>query len=121
MFDFLFDYSQFMTRGDCGNWHRWMIILYIVSNLFIWAAYITIPLSIIFAKQDYVMRLLYNNYNTLQLRFAFAGFIFFCGMGHLFDNVLAFAYPTYHFFAIWHAITAGFSWHTVILLIRLRQ
>lgn len=110
-FENLFSVSDWPPRWHCGRWsdfHGWM---YIISDLMIWTAYFTIPVTIIrfiARKQDIRFTRLY---------FLFAAFILACGATHFLD-ALAFWLPMYRFSALMRLITGIVSWVTVFYLVK---
>ncbi|MEO5683908.1 MAG: PAS domain S-box protein [Chitinophagaceae bacterium] len=110
-FENLFSISDWPPRWHCGRWsdfHGW---LYIISDLLIWTAYFTIPVTIIrfiARKQDIRFTRLY---------FLFAAFILACGATHFLD-ALAFWLPMYRFNALMRLVTGILSWLTVFYLVK---
>ncbi|MEO6316740.1 MAG: PAS domain S-box protein [Chitinophagaceae bacterium] len=110
-FENLFSVSDWPPRWHCGQWSEFHGWLYIVSDLMIWAAYFTIPVTIIrFISRKQDMRF-------TRLYFLFAAFILACGATHFFD-ALAFWLPMYRFSALIRLITGIISWITVFYLVR---
>lgn len=107
LFSKLFDTSDFPARWYCGNWtaqHGWT---HIVADALIFGAYIAIPILI-----------LYYMYKRPDVPFPrigwfFAGFIFFCGTGHLME-ALIFWWPNYRLDGVIKVGTAVASWATVV-------
>ena|GEM_PF-5955334 len=99
----------FPARWHCGHWtsfHGW---LYIISDLFIWAAYFVIPFLLIrFIRQRRDMP--FN-----RMFWMFGLFIFACGTTHLLD-ALIFWVPVYRLSGLVRLITAVASWGTVLAL-----
>lgn len=114
MWDFLFDAARFVRRGNCGEWEESMALLYATSSGLIAAAYLAFPLALILVHPSVQAMA-----ESSRIRWAFAGSIFLCGMGHL-EGVLAFGWPAYHLFAVWHGLTAIVSWYAVIILVNYR-
>ncbi|MEO7934153.1 MAG: ATP-binding protein [Chthoniobacterales bacterium] len=108
----LFDTTDFPARWHCGNWSDFLGWLYILSDLAIFAAYVAIPLAIVFfifvRRQKIVFPTLY---------WFFAAFILSCGLTHLIDATI-FWHPWYRLSALVKFITALASWSTVILILR---
>lgn len=108
----LFKYQDFRPFGQSGNWtvfHEW---LYIISDLFIWAAYFAIP----------ILAVLYSIRNRKKIRLKslytlFIGFIIVCG-ATFFINALLFWLPIYRFSALIHFLAAVVSWVTVGYVIK---
>lgn len=115
MFEFFFDAERFVPRGHCGLWHPSMELLYAFSNLFVFAAYIVIPVALTYIKPNYE-----SLAQSRTIRLGFASFILVCGIGHL-EGVVAFALPMYHLFAAWNLFTAAVSWSCIALLIMHRE
>src|SRR5262249_18453473 len=115
MWDFiskLFDTAGFMPRWDCGQWtaaHGW---LHILSDLAIFGAYAAIPAVLVF------FALRRKDVPFLPMFWLFAGFILFCGTGHLVESTL-FWQPWYRLSGAVKVCTALISWATVIGLIPL--
>lgn len=109
--EFFFDPARFVPRGHCGLWDEKVMVLYMVSNVLIWAAFMLIPTILLFMTTDYqaIVR-------DKPLRVIFATFIFFCGLGHL-EGVFSFYWPTYHLYAIWDMLTAIVCWIAVGMLL----
>ena len=106
----LFDTTGFTPRSACGeSWNPALIWLHIGSDLFIWLAYLSIPLVLLY----FVRR---RDLPYPRLFVLFALFILFCGFGH-FLEALMFQYPLYRLSGVWKALTAVVSWATVIALV----
>ena len=106
----LFDTQGFMARWNCGQWttlHGWVHIL---SDLAIFGAYAAIPvaLAVFISKRKDVP---FN-----RLFWLFAGFILFCGVGHLIEATL-FWWPWYRLSGLMKLSTAIISWITVLALL----
>ena len=110
MFSKLFDTSDFPARWYCGTWsdlHGWV---HICADFAIFAAYMAIPCVICyFALQR-------KGLPFLKVYWLFAGFILFCGFGHLVEATI-FWHPWYRFSALVKVCTALVSWGTVFVLI----
>ena len=107
----LFDTNDWPQRWLCGNWtdfHGW---LYILSDLMIWAAYMTIPLILI---RFVVVK---KGVPLLNVFYLFGAFILLCGLTHLVD-ALMFWWPAYRFNALIRLMTGLVSIATVVALIR---
>jgi PAS domain S-box-containing protein len=112
MFEFvaeLFDTTGFVPRKNCGEWTPSLIWMHVGGDLFIWLAYISIPLILLHftRRRD----LPFPRMFTL-----FALFILACGFGH-FIEALMFKYPLYRLAGVWKVFTAVVSWATVFALI----
>ena len=109
-FSNIFDTSKWPPRWYCGEWtdfHGW---LYIISDLLIWASYMTMPLTIL-----YFIKKKKKNIFFPKLYFYFGAFILLCGFTHLIDAVI-FWIPIYHFSALMKAFTALISLVTIVEL-----
>jgi PAS domain S-box-containing protein len=110
VFESLFDTTGFRPRGECGIWSPEWIWLHVASDIFIWLAYMSIPLVLVFfarRRTDLPFR---------NLFWLFASFILACGFTHFIDAIL-FYIPVYHLSGVVKLITAIVSWLTVIVLI----
>ena len=106
----LFDTQSFVARWSCGQWtplHGWV---HIGSDLAIFGAYAAIPVALVMfiAKRKDVP------FNWLF--WLFAGFILFCGVGHLIEATL-FWWPWYRLSGLMKLSTAIISWATVLALL----
>ena len=107
----LFNTSDFSPRWFCGNWsspHGW---LHILSDLAIFGAYAAIPIVL----ASFALRR--KDIPFLPIFWLFAGFILFCGTGHLIEATI-FWHPWYRLSGVVKMITALISWGTVFALIR---
>src|SRR6266404_8933138 len=113
MFDILtglFDPSGFPPPKETGTgWTPPLIWLHVTSDLFIWLAYVSIPLVLLYFTRR-------RDLPFPRLFVLFALFILACGTTHLID-ALIFEYPIYRFAGVMKLITAIVSWATVIALI----
>jgi PAS domain S-box-containing protein len=113
MFEFfgrLFDSAGFVPRKDCGDWTPGLLWLHVGSDLFIWLAYLSIPLVLV-----YFLR------KQRKLPFPwliglFAVLILACGFTHFLD-ALMFEKPLYRLAGLVKFLTAVVSWATVVALI----
>jgi PAS domain S-box-containing protein len=108
----LFDASDFPARWYCGNWsaaHGW---LHILSDIAIFGAYAAIPAVLVF----FVLRR--KDFPFLPIFWLFAGFILFCGTGHLIEASI-FWQPWYRLSGAVKLATALISWCTVIGMVPL--
>lgn len=106
----MFDPSGFPPRWRCGIWSEELGWLHIVSDLFTWAAYVTIPLVLgylVLRRRDMPFP---------RVFWLFAVFILACGTVHLIDAII-FWWPVYRFMGIVKCFTAIVSWTTVIALV----
>ncbi len=109
-FSLLFDGTGFPPRWSCGSWsegHGW---LHVISDLLIFGAYLAIPIVLI----HFVTKRKDIPFHRVFL--LFAGFILFCGTGHLLEAVI-FWNPIYRLAGIVKLGTAMVSWGTVIALV----
>lgn len=107
----LTDTSDWPARWFCGRWtdfHGW---LYIVSDLTIWLAYMTIPLVLV---RFVVIK---KGVPLPSVFLLFGAFILLCGATHLLD-ALMFWWPAYRLAALVKLLTGLVSIATVVALIR---
>ena len=108
----IFDTSYWPPRWHCGTWtdiHGW---LYIVSDLFIWAAYFAIP---------FLLFRILNKRKDIpfpKIIWLFIAFILLCGTTHLIDAII-FWWPAYRLSALVRFITAVASIFTVYALYKI--
>ncbi|MBN9121159.1 MAG: PAS domain-containing protein, partial [Planctomycetes bacterium] len=106
----LFDTAGFPPRKDCGTaWTPQLIWLHVTSDLFIWLAYLSIPLVLLYFTKR-------RDLPYPRLFVLFALFILACGTTHLVD-ALMFEYPIYRFAGLMKFLTAAVSWATVVALV----
>jgi PAS domain S-box-containing protein len=106
----LFDTNGFPPRKECGTgWTDQLIWLHAGSDLFIWLAYVSIPLVLLYFTRR-------RDLPFPRLFVLFALFILACGTTHLID-ALMFEYPVYRFAGVMKLVTAVVSWATVIALV----
>jgi PAS domain S-box-containing protein len=106
----LFDPAGFPPRKACGTgWTPPLVFLHVISDLFIWLAYLSIPLALLYFTRR-------RDLPFPRLFVLFALFILACGTTHLID-ALIFEYPVYRFAGLMKAVTAVVSWATVIALV----
>lgn len=113
MFEFfgrLFDSSGFTPRKDCGDWPAGLVWLHVGSDLFIWLAYLSIPLVLVYFLRKQ------RNLPFPKLIGLFALFILACGFTHFLD-ALMFERPMYRLAGLLKFVTAVVSWATVVALI----
>lgn len=108
----LFDTSQYPARWHCGVWTDFWGWLHITSDLFIFLAYMCIPITILFFRK----RL--NQFQIGKILLLFAAFITLCGITHL-NEAIIFWYPFYNFQAVTKLFTAIISVGTVFAIILL--
>jgi len=110
---FLFDTSGFPPRWHCGTgWTALHGYTHLASDLLVFAAYMTIPLVIL-----YYLRRRGNDLPFPRIAWLFALFIFACGTTHLLDAMM-FYYPAYRLLAAAKVVTAIASWGTIFALAR---
>lgn len=106
----LFDTTGFPPRKLCGDgWTPALVWMHVTSDLFIWLAYLSIPLVLLYFTRR-------RDLPFPRLFVLFALFILACGTTHFLD-ALIFEYPIYRFAGVMKLVTAVVSWLTVIALI----
>ncbi len=106
----LFDMTGFPPRKESGpGWTPALIWLHVTSDLFIWLAYLSIPLVLLYFTRR-------RDLPYPRLFVLFALFILACGTTHLID-ALIFEYPIYRFAGVMKGVTAVVSWATVVALV----
>lgn len=105
----IFSSDGFMPRWICGQWSESLGWLYIVSNIAIGLAYLSIPIFL----YKFVKKRKEKTFNKVFICFML--FIFFCGTTHLVD-ALIFWFPLYRLNAVILCMTALISWVTVFVL-----
>lgn len=109
-FSNLFDTNGFPPRWFCGSaWTPELGYTHIISDLVIFASYISIPISIFFASRK--QPIIKNKY----LATLFILFIALCGIGHLVEASL-FYEPWYRFSALLKVLIATASLATATIL-----
>ena len=79
----LFDPTGFPPRKDCGpGWTQPLIWLHVTSDLFIWLAYLSIPLVLLYFTRR-------RDLPYPRLFVLFALFILACGTTHLIDALIS--------------------------------
>lgn len=112
MIDFfskLFDASDYPPRWTCGRWTASEGWLHILSDLSVWAAYLAIPLVLVYFlrhKKDLPFR---------KIFLLFGAFILLCGTTHLMDAIV-FWWPAYRLSGLIKLATGIVSWATVAAL-----
>lgn len=94
--------TEWIPRGECGPWPTWMIATYIAANGAIFLAYWYITITLIW---QCVRFRTYAVVGSSAVTIGFGAFIALCGTGHL-EGPLAFVWPHYPTFTVWHVITA---------------
>lgn len=110
LFNILFDTSGYPPRWHCGHWTLFWGWLHILSNFFIFVAYVGIPIAILYSRK------LFKRFRFNIIFLLFAGFIFFCGLTHLNEAIL-FWYPFYNFAGVVKFFTALISVTALITFI----
>lgn len=105
-----------VPRWCCGWFPPWLVAVYMLSNAIVWLAYESIPYTLS-DLQSRSVRIFGDEATSAQ----FVRFIRACGRGHLIENCLAFCWPHYLFFAVWHCYTAFVSIRTAQQLRGLHQ
>ena len=100
--------TEWMPRGFCGPWPPWLIVWYVSANVGIATAYFILPFALLRGRIRGI------NIGTKTQTVLWAAFIFFCGSGHLLENIGAFWIPNYYVFAAWHTATAVISLYTAM-------
>lgn len=112
MFDWLFNTEQFVPRRVCGNWSDELIWLHNLSDIAIFAAYMTIPMFLLYVMYK-------KNIQAQPVKrmiWLFALFIIGCGTTHLMGFIV-FTCPAYYLDGVVKLITAIVSILTVVALI----
>ena len=107
----LLDTADFPRRWDCGRWSAAIGWLHIVSDLAIFAAYLSIPRALAYflaRRRDVPFSRLVD---------LFGAFILSCGVGHAVESLI-FWYPAYRLAGAIKALTAVVSWATVVVTVR---
>ena len=110
----LFDTQGFPPRWQCGS--GWSVLhgyAHIISDLLIFGAYTAIPVALL-----YFLWKRGGDVPFPRVGYLFAGFILACGTTHALD-ALMFYFPAYRLLAAMKVLTAGISWLTVLMLVRL--
>jgi len=106
----LFSPAGFMPRRSCGIWTKGEIYLHNSSDFLIWAAYLTIPIVLLYFVFRRREGLPFRN-----LLLLFGMFIVSCGTTH-FMEIVMFYYPVYRIAGLLKFFTAVVSWATVVAL-----
>ncbi|MEB3279192.1 MAG: PAS domain S-box protein [Lyngbya sp.] len=102
--------TAFMPHGSCYLWKPGLVGLHLVSNAIIALSYFSIPVGLVYIvekREDLP-------FNWIFL--LFAGFIIFCGCGHLLD-IWTLWHPNYWISGIVRALTAIVSLMSAIALV----
>lgn len=92
----------FPARSMCGPWTSVSITLYVVPAIFIGLIYLSI------AAWIKVLQGTTDSKKVARCANWFCATFFFCGMGHLFADVVVFLYGWYPFITLW-------SWCTFVV------
>ncbi|HEX8551192.1 MAG TPA: ATP-binding protein [Abditibacteriaceae bacterium] len=106
----LLDTNGFLPRTQCGPWTPALLRLHLVSDFFIWAAYLAIPCVLIYFASKRRGDLPFQ-----QVFWLFGLFIVACGTTHLLEMVMFF-HPVYRLSGVVKLVTAAASWGTVVAL-----
>lgn len=106
----LFSPAGFMPRRSCGVWTKGEIYLHNSSDFLIWAAYLAIPIVLLYFVFRRREGLPFRNLFLL-----FGMFIVSCGTTH-FMEIVMFYYPIYRIAGLLKFFTAVISWATVVAL-----
>ncbi|WP_395047986.1 ATP-binding protein [Flavobacterium sp.] len=107
----LFSSGGFMPRWICGQWSETLGWLYIISNIAIGLAYLSIPILL----YKFIKKRKERIFNRVFICFML--FIFFCGTTHFVDAII-FWIPLYRLNAVILSMTALISWITIFVLYR---
>lgn len=113
MWDFLsnlLNTNGFPPRWRCGSWSSALGWLHIIADLAIFAAYVAIPIVLIYVT------LCRKDIYFPKLVWLFGLFILSCGTVHLVEATL-FWFPWYRLSGLVKLVTATTSWATVIALV----
>ena len=116
------NHAEWITRDQCGPWTPTWIAVYITASLMVFSAYMLIPWILMHAqRQDRSDRPVHplGPGERLMVRVSGGLFILSCGVGHL-EGILAFVWPHYPTFAVWHLATGVVSWWAALLFARVR-
>src|SRR6185436_20333336 len=106
----LFSSRGFLPRAACGAWTPFWEELYRGANDAIGIAYvllfIVLALSSRWTHRDRGAPFDLGPRAVAHLRMTYAVFILACGLGH-FEGDVAFWWPGYRTFALWHSLTAA--------------
>jgi signal transduction histidine kinase/CheY-like chemotaxis protein len=110
LLDYLLNTDAFPRRWDCGEWTPALGYTHIVSDVLVWAAYMAIPLGIVYVM---VKR---PSVPFPRVFWLFGLFIFSCGTVHLVEAII-FYEPVYRLSALVKVVTAVASWGTVLVML----
>ena len=109
----LFDISRFMPHGHCYQWDPGILWTSVISDALIFAAYVSIPITLVFGIMRRRKDLPFN-----WMFVCFGVFIIACGVTHLMEIITVWK-PFYPISAIVKVITALASVPTAIILYRI--
>lgn len=99
-------------RWQCGQWSSFHAWLHIISDLLIFAAYMAIPVGLLYALRKNQSK----GHEVSALLALFSAFIICCGLGHFCEAVI-FWTPIYRLAGLVKLLTALASWATVLALL----
>jgi len=115
--------SEWIPRGECGPWTDTWISVYMTGQLLIVTAYLFIPTILMWAAyiEERVERPAHalTDHERKVARLSAGLFIAMCGLGHM-EGIVAFVWPHYPTFAVWHMLTGIVSWWAALVAARLR-
>lgn len=109
---FLSGRGDFPARWGCGKWTQLHGSIHIASDIAIWAAYMAIPLILIYFIRKR------KDLPFSSAFWLFGAFIAFCGTTHLIESIIYWV-PIYRISAVFKVATAVVSWLTVLALFRI--
>ena len=109
----LFDIDRFMPHGHCYAWAPGILWTGVISDALIFAAYVSIPITLVFGIMRRRKDLPFN-----WMFVCFGAFIVACGLTHLMEIITVWK-PFYPISALVKAITAAASVPTAIILFRI--
>lgn len=105
----IFNTANYPARWHCGSWSAFWGWLHIYSDLFIFLAYMGIPIVLLAFKKQL------NHFKVNSVLVLFACFIAFCGLTHL-NEAIIFWYPFYNYAGLIKFCTAVVSVCTLIVI-----
>src|SRR5689334_4507479 len=109
----LFDIDRFMPHGHCYQWDPGILWTSVISDALIFAAYVSIPFTLVFQIMRKRKDLPFN-----RMFVCFGVFIVACGLTHLMEIITVWK-PYYPISALIKAVTAAASVPTAIILFRI--
>jgi len=104
--------SEFMPHGHCYLWTPSILWTNVISDLFIAASYFSIPVILFYIVRQR------PDWRFRPVFFLFCAFIFWCGVTHVM-GIITIWHGVYGLQGILKAITAGVSFSTAIVMLRL--